>query len=216
MFVAWNCKHEAAVVGLPAQQHGRAWRLVADTGKPAPYDFIAVDEKLSTGDAWSALAQAAAWTRQDTYAMLPWSCLVLESVEEGLVEDPCGIDRWDGMQQWSEPVAGTPGMPSVDEGDFANAPPIDAVLSFGTDLKDQRMGTRPGEPTPQSAVAAARSAAAGQPATLEWGPDDAELQALAHELLGSTSDLVTMSPAEKQEMLKILRENLELRKRLES
>ena len=253
LFVAFNTRHEGAVVDLPAAGPGREWRLVLDTGKPAPYDFLAVDESLSPENAAAALAQAAAWTTQSAYAMLPWSCVVLESVGEGLEEDACAIDRWDGMRTGSDEIVGAPGVPPPAEADTPTPPPPppppagDIELTFGEGLREQREARRPGEPTegrtpratsqarPMPSAAAPYSSPADrhQPqasrepsppppppqgargAAEDWGPEEAELRALAVELLGSTTDLDRMSPNEKNEMLKILRENLELRKRLE-
>jgi len=68
------------VVELPDWGPARRWRLLADTSKPSPLDFIAVDDHLSESEAATALEQAAAWTDANTYALLPWSCIVLESV----------------------------------------------------------------------------------------------------------------------------------------
>ena len=248
MFVAWNTKHEGVVVDLPEQAHGREWRIVLDTGKPAPYDFLAVDDWLTAENARAAMAQAASWTLQDAYAMLPWSCVVLESVLEGSSFECSPIDRWDNLRAWSEPIQGAPGVPPP--GTPVLEPVGDVALEFGRQLPSQQggkprgagasMSGMPGSLTNQPAVpgtapvapppppppppAAAEGDAPADDASAglaslssgdEWGAEEEELQDLARELLGSTSDLATMSPLEKREMLKILRENLALRRKLE-
>lgn len=43
IFAAWNTKHEATTVDLPDRGHERGWRVVVDTGKPAPYDIMVAD-----------------------------------------------------------------------------------------------------------------------------------------------------------------------------
>lgn len=43
VFAAWNTKHEATMVELPDRGTERGWRVVIDTGKPAPYDAMVAD-----------------------------------------------------------------------------------------------------------------------------------------------------------------------------
>jgi hypothetical protein len=249
LFIAFNTRHTGTIVELPDAGHEREWRIVVDTGKPAPYDFLAVDDALTYENMESALAQAAAWTTQGAYTMLPWSCVVLESVKEGSGEHVCGIDRWDDMSPGSEEVPGAPGAPAQD----ASSPaPVAAkedenvTLTFGVGLRDQRTDKRPGEPkplpqapttastlttrkpsqvpkaptraVPQQPPQVARQqvtrSAADSGEESGWGPDEADLRTLANELLGDASNLDAMNPTEREEMLDILRQNLELRRRL--
>jgi hypothetical protein len=252
LFVAFNTRHEGTIVELPDAGHEREWRLVMDTGKPAPYDFLAVDDVLTYENMESALAQAAAWTTQGAYAMLPWSCVVLESVKEGFGENVCGIDRWDDMSSGSEEVPGAPGA-SLADAEAESDGPVEAsgsenvTLTFGVGLREQQSDNRPGQPKQQvdsgvsstqaSPLTQARPAPvpgvpwravpqqAPQPAQetmavdsggeSDWGSDETELRALMTELLGTASNLDAMNPTERAEMLNILRENLELRKRLD-
>ena len=196
---------------LRVQVPNRGWRLVVDTSKPSPYDFLAVDERLQQTDARAAAKQAAAWTTQGCYAMLPWSLVVLECVDAGRVEDVDGIERWDNMEQ----------VPAPDVAVMAHYAGRaehhgDVTLEFGRAIREQRHSARPGEPS--ATVAAAKTAAGNRPRggpPVNWGADEDELRRLANEMLGSTQELEGLSGAEKQEMLKILRENAELRSRLQ-
>jgi hypothetical protein len=48
IFAAWNTKHEAAMLELPDRGQERTWRVVVDTGKPAPYDIMVADDRYVT------------------------------------------------------------------------------------------------------------------------------------------------------------------------
>lgn len=48
LYAAWNTKHEATMVELPDRGPDRGWRVVIDTGKPAPYDVMVADHWCAT------------------------------------------------------------------------------------------------------------------------------------------------------------------------
>jgi len=79
IYVAWNASHLPVTVELP-NWPGSKWLLVADTSKPAPFDFLAVDDKLSAADAAGARNAMSMWTDDGLYPMLPRSCIILESL----------------------------------------------------------------------------------------------------------------------------------------
>lgn len=82
LYVAFNSGHLPLTLALPTWP-GRAWRLVADSGRVAPYDVLVADEVLSEGEVAAAHAAMGMWTLASAAPLLPWSCIVLESVPEG-------------------------------------------------------------------------------------------------------------------------------------
>jgi isoamylase len=100
LYVAWSAAHTPTVVGLP-DWPGREWRPVLDSGKPAPYDALVVDEALSAADVAGAVAAAAGWTREGVYPLLPWACVVLESVPAGE-----GAERFHGLDDLAVATGG--------------------------------------------------------------------------------------------------------------
>jgi hypothetical protein len=50
LYVAFNSGHTPKVVELP-HWHGRAWKVVIDTGKLAPYDILIPDAELAPEEA---------------------------------------------------------------------------------------------------------------------------------------------------------------------
>lgn len=48
----------------------------------APYDVMRVDETLSESQLAAALAVTAMWTAAHAYSLLPYSCVILESIPE--------------------------------------------------------------------------------------------------------------------------------------
>lgn len=48
----------------------------------APYDFLVADAALSEREVAAARAAAGMWTAEHAYPLLPWSCIVLESIPE--------------------------------------------------------------------------------------------------------------------------------------
>ena len=94
LYVAFSTAHVPVTLSLP-QWHGRAWRPLIDTAKPAPLDVLApsdddADDPKTRAALRSALSAAAAWTAEGLYSLLPWSMIVLESVPEGLVAAAAG------------------------------------------------------------------------------------------------------------------------------
>lgn len=79
LYVAFNTGHLPQMVELPRWE-GRVWQPVIDTSKAAPYDILMPDERLCEEEVAAAKAAAHMWTLQHAYPMLPWSCVVLESV----------------------------------------------------------------------------------------------------------------------------------------
>ena len=82
LYIAFNTSHVAQMVELPKWE-GRIWQPVVDTGKAAPFDILVADERLSAADVAAAKAAVGMWTLAHAYPMLPWSCVVLESVPIG-------------------------------------------------------------------------------------------------------------------------------------
>ena len=107
LYLAWSASHTPAVVALP-DWDGREWRPVIDTGKPAPYDALVVDDVLGADAVASAIAQAAGWTREGSYPLLPWACVVLESVPAG-----AGAERFHGLDSVEESVSAGVGGPAA-------------------------------------------------------------------------------------------------------
>lgn len=126
----------------------------------------------------------------------------------------------------------------------ADRAPDDGSLTFGQSLVDQGMAGSPNKavpaPPPGSAPAQAAAPPPAQPApssdaapvrgvplsevagaggaasAAAWENDDEEeLWELARELLGNTHTVEGLSKQERDELLQILRENLQLRKRLQ-
>lgn len=96
VYAAWNTAHEPVVATLP-ERHGLAWRVVADSSKPAPFDVVVEDERLSGASAAAAAAASAGWTAAGVFPMLPWSCVVMELVQEDEVADVGDPARWDEL-----------------------------------------------------------------------------------------------------------------------
>lgn len=46
----------------------------------APYDFLQADDRLSQADIDRVLRDCHMWMADGCYALLPWSCCVLESI----------------------------------------------------------------------------------------------------------------------------------------
>jgi isoamylase len=55
---------------------------VIDTGKLAPYDVLMPDEELAPEEVKQIQLASSMWTASGYYHLLPWSCVVLESVPE--------------------------------------------------------------------------------------------------------------------------------------
>jgi isoamylase len=79
VYIAFNTSHTPLLLELPRWE-GRVWQPVADTGKAAPYDILVADERLPATEVEAAQAAVAMWTTEHAYPMLPWSCIVLESI----------------------------------------------------------------------------------------------------------------------------------------
>ena len=84
LFVAFNTAHLPKMLSLP-KRAGRVWQQLVDTSKLAPYDILIPDEELSAADINEARSVSAMWTAEHTYPLLPWSCIILESVPEDMV-----------------------------------------------------------------------------------------------------------------------------------
>jgi hypothetical protein len=62
-----------------------AEQAVIDTGKLAPYDVLMPDEELAPEEVKQIQLASSMWTASGYYHLLPWSCVVLESVPEAEV-----------------------------------------------------------------------------------------------------------------------------------
>lgn len=88
LYVAFNTGHTPQMVALPHWE-GRVWEPVVDTGKAAPYDILVADERLPEVEVAAAKAASRMWTLENSYPMLPWSCVILDSVPvDALVDMP--------------------------------------------------------------------------------------------------------------------------------
>jgi hypothetical protein len=110
LFAAWNTKHEPCLIELPDRGGDRLWRLVADTGKPAPYDVLVADDQLNGAAAEAAGEAAAAWTRVGAYALLPWSCAIFEVVLKDDVAKVEGVERWDDLAVFTDTTESSEGV----------------------------------------------------------------------------------------------------------
>ena len=121
LYLAWSAAHTPTMVALP-DWGGREWRPVIDTGKPAPFDALVVDGALSAEGVAGAIAQAAGWTREGAYPLLPWACVVLESVPAG-----AGAERFHGLDSLQESEGGVgaagPATPPAGGTGPSHAPP---------------------------------------------------------------------------------------------
>ena len=86
VYVAFNTSHLPQMVQLPRWE-GRVWQPFVDTGKVAPYDVLVADERLSEEEVAAARAAGSMWTLDHSYPMLPWSCIVLESIPMGALAE---------------------------------------------------------------------------------------------------------------------------------
>lgn len=78
LYVAFNTKHEPEMISLP-HHDGRKWKVLVDTGKVAPFDILIPDDTLSEKEVKTAQESMDMWITANSYPMLPWSCIILES-----------------------------------------------------------------------------------------------------------------------------------------
>lgn len=81
LYVAFNTAHVPRLLSLP-RWGGRVWQPLVDTSKLAPFDCLVADEVLSQQEVDAALGAASMWTAEHSFPLLPWSCVVMESVPE--------------------------------------------------------------------------------------------------------------------------------------
>ncbi|XP_042050903.1 isoamylase 1, chloroplastic-like isoform X2 [Salvia splendens] len=72
LYIAFNASHVAVVVALP-ERPGYKWEPLVDTGKPAPYDFLAND--IPNREA--VIQQYAHFLDNNLYPMISYSSIVL-------------------------------------------------------------------------------------------------------------------------------------------
>jgi hypothetical protein len=72
--------------------------------------------RLNGAAAEAAAAASAAWTNAGAYALLPWSCVILECVPVGEVSDVRGVDRWNEVESLGKEAAA-----SASDGPFSHA-----------------------------------------------------------------------------------------------
>ena len=81
-----------------------------------------MDGALSAEGVAGAIAQAAGWTREGAYPLLPWACVVLESVPAG-----AGAERFHGLDSLQESEGGVgaagPARPPAGGTGPSHAPP---------------------------------------------------------------------------------------------
>lgn len=85
LYVAFNTAHMHRLLNLP-RWGGRVWLPLVDTGKVAPADFLVADGDLEPADVSLARGAAAQWTADHVYPIMPWSCIVLESHPEDVLQ----------------------------------------------------------------------------------------------------------------------------------
>lgn len=81
LFVAFNTAHLPKMLSLP-KRAGRVWQQIVDTSKVSPFDILVPDEDLSDDDIKEARAASAMWMAEHAYPLLPYCCIILESVPE--------------------------------------------------------------------------------------------------------------------------------------
>jgi hypothetical protein len=74
------------------------WACIWTKFLEPPFGNFVSGRRLNGPAAEAAAAAAAAWTNAGVYALLPWSCVVLECVPLGEVADVRGADRWDEVE----------------------------------------------------------------------------------------------------------------------
>ena len=79
LYIAFNTSHQSQLVQLP-QWEGRIWQTLVNTGKAPPFDVLVSDERLPEEEIEAARAAEAMWMLQHALPLLPWSCVVLESI----------------------------------------------------------------------------------------------------------------------------------------
>ena len=109
--------------------------------------------RLNGPAADAAAAAAAAWTNAGAYALLPWSCVVLECVPVGEVGDVRGDDRWNEVEWLAKEISASESSSesgwSSDEGSRPVDPmdpselPEKASLTFGQGLVEQGFAGEP-------------------------------------------------------------------------
>jgi len=87
LYVAFNTSHKPLALSLPKWE-GRVWCPLIDSSKVAPYDCLMADDTLSEAQVRTARAAQAMWVASGMQPVLPWSCVVLES----LPADDTGIN----------------------------------------------------------------------------------------------------------------------------
>lgn len=92
IYVAFNTSHKAIVLKLP-KWGGRIWQPLVDTSKVSPYDVLVADEALSQEELEEVRGASSMWAAEGYCAVLPWSCVVLESVPEAEFKHPLKVPR---------------------------------------------------------------------------------------------------------------------------
>eukprot|EP01025_Chloroclados_australasicus_P040944 TRINITY_DN4311_c0_g3_i3.p1 TRINITY_DN4311_c0_g3~~TRINITY_DN4311_c0_g3_i3.p1 ORF type:complete len:1016 (-),score=89.58 TRINITY_DN4311_c0_g3_i3:312-3314(-) len=148
LYVAFNSAHTPQAVQLP-QIGGSYWKIIVDTGKPAPYDFLQEDSSLSAQELVQVHNNLAMWTQNNQYPMLPWSAIMLECVHQPLVLS----DEWEQRQKsWT-----TPKLSDSQNTVQGATSTISQMQSSVPDLKEME----PAQPASESMVPAPTSALKG-------------------------------------------------------
>ena len=171
LYVAFNTGHLPQLVQLPRWE-GQSWQPLVDTGKVAPYDILVADERLPAVEVSASRAALGMWTQEHCYPMLPWSCIVLESVPEGAAA----------------------GMPGERRGAAAPAPPPPAASTSGAGSGDQAAGPSPRRKQRGATAAAAGGAASDNGGSVRSG-GLGSLAVSARSLAAKIKEKATQGPA---------------------
>lgn len=79
LYVAFNSGHAPVTVELPEIDSGY-WDITADTSKPAPFDFLEMDETLNEKEVALAKEQCQGYLDEGFYPMAPYSSIILKRV----------------------------------------------------------------------------------------------------------------------------------------
>jgi len=123
LYICWNASHLPQTVQLP-QWEGSVWQLVADSSKPAPFDFLAVDDVLSEAEVIASRKSAGMWIAEGCFPMLPRSVVILESVPEDqdTARKPTPVMARASPTPRAQPAAAAP-LPPPPPGPTSSAPP---------------------------------------------------------------------------------------------
>jgi len=83
LYVAFNSGHKVELLELPELDDGGVWDILVDTSKPAPHDFLEVDDMLTEEELTTVKGQAEPYLQAGVYPLCPWSAVVLRQGGDG-------------------------------------------------------------------------------------------------------------------------------------